>query len=577
MDMKTKEKASENIILVGPMACGKTTVGRALAAALDMPFVDTDALIEAETGQTVAQVFAVEGEFGFRRREREVVARAASLRNTVVAVGGGTLLDPVNRRILKQSGALIGLKATPEVIFQRVWSQENIHVARPLFAGVSTREERMARIRALLNERLPGLAECDFVLDTSALSVAECVSAIIGAVTNGRKKQGHKQGQPQQEPFAVVNVSTASGGGYPVLIGEGLRHGCGRLLREAVAGLPERLFVVTNETVHALYGIEVEQSLRGAGFAVSVTVLPDGEQYKTLETAGKLYERMAGEGMTRRGTAVVALGGGVIGDLAGFVAATYGRGVPLVQMPTTLLAQVDASIGGKVAVNLPSGKNLIGAFHQPVAVIMDTQMLSSLPEREFAEGLAEVVKYGVILDEGFLRFLEDNRFAVAARNREVLNEVLLHSCRLKAMVVRDDEKDDGARMVLNFGHTVGHAVEAVEGYGALRHGEAVSIGMCVAMRLALQRGLMSEAQVRRVEKLLGDFGLPLEANGSTFDSMLPFLALDKKTVGGRLRFILPRGLGEHIVVDDISLEALRSAWDSIRGIPATSEHNGGAQ
>ena len=570
--------AGANIVIAGPMGCGKTTVGRGLAKRLDRPFIDTDHLLEAEAGRSVRDVFAEEGEAGFRRRESDVLARVSALQNVVVAVGGGALIDPDNRTLLRRGGVLVGLTAAPEVILKRTESTGK----RPLLWGQSS-VERLTRIKALLAERLPGLADCDFVLDTSELPISECVAAVIERLNDGVFPEGFSRVGACRGGVATLRVDTASGDAYTVSVGAGLRRDCGRILREvlgiagppgpsgasgasgpstAVASSPANVLLVTNTTVQALYAPEVEDSLREAWFKVSTAAVPDGEEFKTLDTASRLFDFMAERKMSRLNTVVVALGGGVIGDLAGFVAATYGRGVPLVQMPTTLLAQVDAAVGGKVAVNHTAGKNLIGAFHQPSAVIVDTRVLASLPEREFVEGLAEVVKYGVVLDEGFLGYLEENRHQIIARDQDVLREVVLRSLALKASIVREDEKDHGARMVLNFGHTVGHALEAAMGYGALRHGEAVSVGMSVALRLASRLGLVAETDVWRVERLLLEFGLPTTVASVSFDVVLPFLALDKKAVGGRLRLILPEGLGRYVIADDVEVDVLRAAWEA---------------
>jgi 3-dehydroquinate synthase len=280
--------------------------------------------------------------------------------------------------------------------------------------------------------------------------------------------------------------------------------------------------------------------------------VPAGEGSKSLATAGELYEQLATLAADRK-TPVLAVGGGVVGDLAGFVAATYNRGLPLLMVPTTLLAMVDSSVGGKVGINLPQGKNLVGAFHQPAAVWIDTSFLATLPDREYRSGLAEVVKYGVILDAELFAWLEQNADAVLAREPAAVGRVVARSCRLKADVVERDEREEtGLRMVLNYGHTFAHAFEAVGGYGAWLHGEAVAAGMMCASRLAERRGLIQAEVTERQAALLTRFGLPTARRPEwDADRLIEAMRRDKKNVGGRLRFVLPTRLGQVAPFDDV--------------------------
>jgi 3-dehydroquinate synthase len=300
------------------------------------------------------------------------------------------------------------------------------------------------------------------------------------------------------------------------------------------------------------HGRRVEAALQQADFKTGFAVVPAGESSKSLAQAAKLYDALYDLAADRQ-TAVVAVGGGVVGDLAGFAAATYNRGLLLLMVPTTLLAMVDSSVGGKVGINHPKGKNLIGAFHQPTGVWIDTALLDTLPEREFLSGLAEVVKYGVILDEAFFAFLETNAAAIKARGPQVLVPVIARCCRLKADVVEKDEREEtGLRAVLNYGHTFAHAFEAVAGYGSLLHGEAVAIGMRCAMRLAQRLNLVKAGCVAQQSNLLCDFGLPTARDMSwPVDEMIAVMKRDKKAAGGRMRFILPRRIGEVALFDDV--------------------------
>jgi 3-dehydroquinate synthase len=343
---------------------------------------------------------------------------------------------------------------------------------------------------------------------------------------------------------------------YNIEIGTGLLAGVGAQMRKA--GLTGRSAVITNETVSPLYSSAVLGSLRDAGYSPELIVIPDGEEYKSLQWASHLYDRLL-EMRYDRKCSLVALGGGVIGDLTGFVAATYMRGIPFVQVPTTLLSQVDSSVGGKTGVNHPLGKNMIGAFYQPVHVCADVTTLGTLPSEEFVSGMAEVVKYGVIYDAEFFRFVEDNRDTILRKEPAVLAHVIRRSCEIKADVVAADERESGLRAILNYGHTIGHAIEMLTNYTGYRHGEAVSIGMVVAARLAHKSGLCGREVEARVEALLGSLGLPVKLPELGPESIMSVLSLDKKAEAGRVKFVLPKRIGEVVITADWKDEVLLSA------------------
>lgn len=316
-----------------------------------------------------------------------------------------------------------------------------------------------------------------------------------------------------------------------------------------------RALVVTDSHVSQLFAGQVLGGLQQTGWTVEQHVVPAGESSKCLAQIEQIYDRLVAMRADRK-TLVIALGGGVIGDLAGFAAASFMRGLPFVQIPTTLLADVDSSVGGKVGINHPRGKNLIGAFHQPLGVFIETDCLTALPERDYRSGLAEVVKYGVILDADFFEYLEQNLPAIQARQPDVLREIIGRCCRLKADVVEADEYErSGLRAVLNYGHTFAHAYEALCGYGELTHGEAVSIGMMDAARLARELGRVNAAFVERQQNLLAALGLPLtlaeRMPARSAEEYVACMKLDKKTVGGKLRFVLPTRMGHVEMVSDV--------------------------
>ena len=341
---------------------------------------------------------------------------------------------------------------------------------------------------------------------------------------------------------------------YDILIGRHLLEQTGELLKERVkAG---RAIVITHPGINRLYGERVVASLRQKGFQPECVEVPEGEGSKTLDEAGRLYDRLV-EFNCDRQTVLAALGGGVIGDLTGFVAATFMRGVPFIQIPTTLLAQVDSSVGGKTAVNHPRGKNLIGAFYQPRLVVIDVDTLQSLPQDEFRAGMAEVIKYGVIADQDLFEFIDKQAQAILGLDLAVLEHVIETSCAIKARVVEKDERESQYRMILNFGHTLGHALEAVSGYSGLKHGEAVAIGMVYAARLSKETGRCSLAVFRRIRGLVEKMGLPSRLPNLRVESIIEAMYLDKKTENKSIKFILVKDIGLIEIADGFSESVLQ--------------------
>ena len=341
---------------------------------------------------------------------------------------------------------------------------------------------------------------------------------------------------------------------YPIHIGPGLLDRAELLVPRL---RQKRVAVVTNETIAPIYLERLSGTLERAGVSVVPIVLPDGEAHKNWETLNTVFDTLLGHRCERR-TTVIALGGGVVGDIAGFAAAVYQRGVPFVQIPTTLLAQVDSAVGGKTAINHPMGKNMIGAFYQPQVVLADTDTLETLPERELSAGLAEVIKYGLIRDPDFFDWLEKNMPCLLAKESEALAYAIERSCQNKAEIVALDEREDGARALLNFGHTFGHAIEAGTGYGSWLHGEAVAAGMVLAARLSQEMGHIDEATVSRIVSLLQRARLPVAAPDLGLDRYLELMGHDKKVENGRLKFIVLEKLGAAFVT-----EAPRAALDRV--------------
>jgi shikimate kinase/3-dehydroquinate synthase len=535
------ETKNNNIFLVGLMGSGKTTIGRQLAKRLGKRFVDSDHEIEARTGASIPLIFDIEGEASFRRREADVIRDLSSQRGIVLATGGGAVLDAGTRARLAERGTVIYLRAHVNSILQRVAHDKN----RPLLRTADPRRT----LELLTAQREPLYREvAHLVIDTGRPNVQSMVQTILEQLAALARKSAiasmnspaslHGTAErPDASPFTLnVDLGERS---YPIAIGPGLLDDAALVVRY-VNG--RQVAIVTNTTVAPLYLEKIAAPLRAAGRDVLEIILPDGEQYKNWESLMLVFDAMLAHKCDRQ-TTVVALGGGVIGDMAGFAAASYMRGVPFVQVPTTLLAQVDSSVGGKTGLNHPLGKNMIGAFYQPRAVLADTSTLATLPARELAAGLAEVIKHGAILDAAFFDWLEQNMAKLVARDPAALAHAIARSCEIKADVVRRDEREGGLRAVLNFGHTFGHAIEAGLGYGNWLHGEAVGCGMVMAADLSQRLGQVDAATAARVKALVAAAGLPVAAPDLGAARWLELMKVDKKNEDGAIRFILLKPLG----------------------------------
>ncbi|MEE8162437.1 MAG: 3-dehydroquinate synthase [Anaerolineae bacterium] len=536
-----KSQTCANIVITGFMGTGKSKVGLEVAHRLGWEFVDMDTLIEQRVGMTIPEIFAQRGEGFFRQQERQLCQELAKRQGLVIATGGGALIPEENRQALGTSGLLVCLTCDVREILRRLVQVED----RPLLDAADRRE----RIETLLAERREAYRRAPHQIDTTGLTVEEVAERVIRLLGDW--------GEAAVERI-VVRTPTGS---YGIHLGKGLLARVGELARQQ--GLRGRVALVTNRTVHDLYAATVIESLRKAGFEPAICQVPDGEAYKTLDTVGLLYDQFI-EGRLDRYGAVLALGGGVIGDLAGFAAATYMRGVSLVQLPTTLLAMVDASIGGKVAVDHPKGKNLIGAFKQPELVLIDPLALTTLDEAEMRSGWAEVIKAGMIGSPSLFEHLEergDKPLLSILRHSSV--QVIAEAIRVKVAIVEEDPYESGRRAVLNLGHTFGHALEVLSGF-TLRHGEAVSIGMVAATRTAVALGLCDEAVEGRLPALLQRFGLPTRYEGYEPREVWKAMATDKKRRGEKLRFVLPRAIGQVVVTDKVPKAMVLEVLEKLR-------------
>ncbi|MFP5392117.1 MAG: bifunctional shikimate kinase/3-dehydroquinate synthase AroKB [Gammaproteobacteria bacterium] len=523
------------------MGAGKTTLGRILARKLGMRFIDSDHEIEARTGASIPLIFEIEGEASFRKREADVIRDLTAQEGLVLATGGGAVLDPDSRALLKARGNVIYLRASVSSILARTAHDKN----RPLLQTADPRKklEELTRIREPLYREV-----ADLVIDTGRPNVQSMVQTILAqlaALENSRARAARSL-EPSRPSMTeqnnlnatILNVDLGERS-YPITIGAGLLADAG-LIDRHVAG--KRVAIVTNTTIAPLYLEQVAAPLREAGREVLPIILQDGEEFKNWESLMQVFDALLANKCDRK-TTLVALGGGVIGDLTGYAAASYMRGVPFVQIPTTLLSQVDSSVGGKTGINHPLGKNMIGAFYQPQAVVADTATLDTLPARELSAGLAEVIKHGAIIDAAFFEWIEQNIDKLVARDPAALAHAIARSCEIKADVVRQDEREGGLRAILNFGHTFGHAIEAGLGYGEWLHGEAVGCGMVMAADLSHRCGFIDAATVERIRALVAAAGLPVRAPDLGVARWIELMAVDKKNEGGDIKFILIKPLG----------------------------------
>jgi len=526
----------KNIILTGFMGTGKTTVGALLAERLGREFVDMDSQIEAHFGKSIPEVFADEGEATFRVAEAQLCQQLSERQNLVISTGGGALVNPHNRHALAESGVLICLTATVDEIARRVAEMQD----RPLL-DVSAAERRQ-RIRDLLHERRQAYATIPQQVDTTGRTPADIVEAVLDTLDAEREIPGMTR-IPVRSPD----------GSYHICIGEGVLAHAGTLLRNRNLQ-PGPAAIVTNDVVAQHHAATLSDSLRAAGFEPHIIEAPEGEQHKTLDTVASLYDEFIAAGLDRR-SPIISLGGGVIGDMAGFAAATYLRGAPFVQIPTSLLSMVDASVGGKTGVDLPQGKNLVGAFKQPAVVIIDTATMQTLPPEEFRAGLAEIIKHGIIAAPDLFEQLETH-------GPTSLVHLVADAVRVKVDVVEDDPFEQGRRRVLNLGHTFGHAIEQVSGY-SVRHGEAVAIGLVAAAHLAARLERCSPDLVTRIHDVIERLGLPTHVSGYDVDAVMAAMAQDKKRAGKTLRFIIPQDLGDVVVIDDPGEAYVRAALERV--------------
>lgn len=541
--------AKSNIYVTGFSGTGKTTVSMELARLLNRPYVDLDDEITNAAGKAIQEIFADEGEARFREIESQALRNISLAGDQVVSTGGGIVTDSDNRSIMDSTGFVVCLEASPETIYSRLEAQrpDEPGVARPMLDS----EDPLERIRSLKSQRQVHYTTAHCTVDTDGLTPVQVAEKIVVA-WNMRNSQPNANKDAQDSDLA--SFVRTSQGDYPIWVGWGILDELGERIQRTLS--PGTAYIISDEHV-SRHARRAQLAMEAVGIPTHIFMMPPGEQHKTLETVQHVYAWLA-DRKAERGHLIVAVGGGVVGDLAGLVAATYLRGMPFAQVPTSLLAMMDAAIGGKVAVDLPQGKNLVGAFYQPKFVLSDVSTLQTLPKRELTSGWAEAIKHGLILDPELLDSFERDREDILSLQPDVATDIIRRSVAIKANIVSQDERETlGIRILLNYGHTLGHAIEAASGYGNFLHGEAVSIGMMGSAYIGNAMGMMSDDEVERQRAVLESYGLPLTCGEINIEAINNAMLSDKKTAGRAIRWVLLDGIGNATTRNDIPAEKVQ--------------------
>ncbi len=539
----------KRVVLIGPSGSGKSGLAQRLGESLGYVTIDTDDAIVERIGMSIAEFFTRFGEPAFRAIEMQEIANACEQDRVVIATGGGAVLAPANWEAWRPDSVIVSLTAQPETLVERVRRQTanaGDQAERPLLAG-----DAIARMNAMLAARRPIYAQGDVTIDTDDLRIEDVGDRALAAI-----RVAGADGL-----FPRLSLAT-SGERSDIFVGSGIADQVGAL---AARRWPRarKAWIVTDDHVAAHWGAWIEANLLESGIDPRILTVRAGESSKDLRVVHELCETLTTGGVTRRDL-VVACGGGVVGDLAGFVASICLRGLSLMQVPTSLLAMVDSSVGGKTGVNLPAGKNLVGSFYQPGIVVVDPMFLTTLPQDEYRSGMAEIIKHSLIQSStplggsDLIETLSDS--SLDPLPNDAITRVLHRNVAIKHSVVRADERESGLRMILNYGHTAGHAIEA-DGY-RYRHGEAVALGLLVANHIARRLERVGEDAFSRVKMMTARAGLPVEFDGSA-DSVIDRLSHDKKNVDGSLHWILPNAQGQVEPVTDVPVDVIRAALEDV--------------
>jgi shikimate kinase/3-dehydroquinate synthase len=555
------------ISLIGLSYSGKSTLGQVVAERLGWKFVDTDTVYTEKFGKTPAQAIKDDGEAVFRDNESVILAEVLAEDWLVVATGGGIFDRSLNRRALGNTSLIVYLDVPVDTLYQRYLNDEESEI-RPL---LETEQGVLHSLRELDRDRRPHYQLADLWLSTMTLhdidhteAVAETATRLLNywvqensiAETSVERLARLEAEVAPSHPAAIVRTQDNV---YPVWVGVNqIERLPDRLIQLNLTG--RKLFIIADESVMEPHGRLLAEKLQAAQISGATYLIPSGESSKSSAMLEEVYAWLATH-KAERTSVIIALGGGVVCDIAGYIAATYLRGLPIIMIPTSVLAMNDAAIGGKTGIDLATGKNLVGAFKQPRAVIADINTLSTLPKRSYIEGFAEIIKHGLILDSELLEWLEVHRAKLIDEVPEpaLLRQITARSTYLKSLVVSADPHEQGLRAILNYGHTIGHAIETVTGYQQWMHGEAVSIGMTAAGRIARELGIMELSIFERQTDLLRDFGLPISAPGLNPDAIIEAMSRDKKVIDGKARFVFVSEVGKAIIHTDVPDSLIKDA------------------
>ncbi len=524
---------SENIILIGFMGSGKDSVAKEISKNTDLTFFSMDDYIVLREKRTINNIFEESGEEYFRKIEKEILEEIENVKNVVVATGGGVVKDKKNRETLSEMGKVFYLYTSLDALKQRLSKDKT----RPLIKDKNN-------IIKIYNERMKkGIYEFAYEkVDTSKITPEQVADRIL--------KISKIETKTEEKSIEVYKLRTETKE-YPIYIGYDILRDSKDLNMELKS---DKVAIISNPVVGTLFLKETEKMLMDKGIKPLSCIIPDGEKYKNFDTIKKIFDTLLKEKMDRT-SGIIALGGGVIGDMGGFVASTLKRGISLIQIPTTLIAQVDSSIGGKTGFDHPLGKNMIGTFYQPDMVLIDIKKLLTLPDKEFRNGMAEVIKYGITHDSELFGILETKQKEITNRDIMLLKDIVSRCVKIKKKIVEEDEKEEkGIREVLNYGHTIGHIIETITGYSKYSHGEAVATGMVEEAKLALKEGLLSNKDFERIEKLIERYELPSSIpDNIKREDMKNYVSQDKKVRKGKIRLPVPTGIGK-IVFREVECE-----------------------
>ncbi|CUU36810.1 MAG: 3-dehydroquinate synthase [Armatimonadetes bacterium] len=531
-----------HLFLVGNMGAGKSTVGALLARRLGRPFFDLDLVVEQTTHKTIPQIFAEEGEARFREMEAHLLKQlAAHPTPSVIACGGGAILSEANRQVMRQHGWIVYLKASVETLLSRIPDA----TTRPLL-----QPDPAEKLQAIAAQREALYQQADWILPTDGKTPEQVVEPLARLI------------QPTPDAPLTIPVLEGQPHAYTVFLASGLRHALPQRLAEF--GKPSQVVILSHPPLQQ-WAEPIASALNQQGIPTHTLYVPSGERFKTLRMVERIHREMTQRGVDRH-SGLVVVGGGVLGDMGGFVAATYMRGIPFFQVPTTLLAQVDSSVGGKVGVDLPEGKNLVGAFYQPQAVFIDPEILTTLPARHWRNGFAEMLKYGIALHSGLwlrLKAMVAGGWLTPRRVRKTPDGWLLPIARcvqIKSELVSSDERDtQGLRALLNFGHTVGHAIERALNYRDWLHGEAIAAGMVAEAQIGVLMGITPEETLAELKHTLQQAGLPVALPPVAPETLLEAMRADKKRVGAQFHIVLLKAVGEAELVPNIPADAILEA------------------